>query len=115
MSLGRSAPKASTSFGVDAAMAAGEEGLKREEKNGVGTADNTNTDATGMCSCRRRAEDECRRGGTATGEERFGEKKRTISERLILVSQPACLGPLDMWLQSCCVRMVMSMGGFVHQ
>lgn len=33
----------------------------------------------------------------------FG-KKRTISKRLILVSQRACLGPLNTRLQSCCAN-----------
>lgn len=90
----------------------GRRGLKKEEDNGAGAADKTRY-ATGMCSWRRRAEDKCRRSGTATGEQRL-KKKRTISERLILVSQRAYWGR---WTCGCSrvVRIMMSKGGLARQ
>lgn len=112
MSWASPVPKASTSFGFDGAMAAWEEGVEEGEDNGARAADKT-IYATGTCSWRRRAEDKCRRSGTATGEESL-KKKRTIGERLILVSQRACWGQ---WTCGCSrvVRTMMSKGGFVGQ
>lgn len=90
----------------------GRRGLKKEKDNGARAADKT-IYATGTCSWRRRAEDKCRRSGTATGEESL-KKKRTIGERLILVSQRACW---SQWTCGCSrvVRTMMSKGGLVGQ